>query len=62
MNTIILKLTVEEVNDILAALGNMPYAKVYDVINKIHQQATKQAQDHAENPPAKAKKSDIFKK
>lgn len=37
-----LQLTVEEVNQILAALGDQPYAKVYQLIQKIHQQAQTQ--------------------
>lgn len=37
-----LQLTVEEVNQILAALGDQPYAKVYQLIQKIHQQAQAQ--------------------
>ncbi len=42
MNPIQLQLTIEEVNQILAALGDQPYAKVYQLIQKIHQQAQAQ--------------------
>jgi len=49
MNPIQLQLTVEEVNQILAALGDQPYAKVYHLIQKIHQQA--QAQVGADSAP-----------
>lgn len=44
-----LQLTVEEVNQILAALGDQPYAKVYQLIQKIHQQA--QAQVSGDGAP-----------
>ena len=44
MNPIQLQLTIEEVNQILAALGDQPYAKVYQIIQKIHQQAQAQVE------------------
>ena len=37
-----LTLTIEEANKILSALGNMPYAEVYSLIRKIHEQAGEQ--------------------
>lgn len=37
-----LKLTVDEVNTILSALGSMPFAQVYELIGKIQQQAAGQ--------------------
>jgi hypothetical protein len=37
-----LELSVEEVNLILKALGNMPFNQVYELIGIIHQQANSQ--------------------
>lgn len=34
-----LELTVPETNLVLEALGGLPYARVYELINKLHQQA-----------------------
>jgi hypothetical protein len=45
MQTIKLSLTVEEINTILEALGQMPYSRVYQLIGKIQQQAQRQLQD-----------------
>lgn len=42
MKEIDLKLSVDEVNQILAALGDQPFSKVYALINKIQQQASSQ--------------------
>jgi hypothetical protein len=42
MNEINLKLTIDEVNSIINALGRMPFADVYRIIEKIHIQAGKQ--------------------
>ena len=39
-----LELTVEEVNGILQALGNAPYAQVVALVEKIRAQATPQVQ------------------
>lgn len=36
------KLTIDQANTILEALGNMPYAKVYPIIQTIQQQAAEQ--------------------
>ena len=53
MEDIQLKLTLSEVNLILGALGEMPYAKVYQLVGKIQQQAEIQLQptqlDQSEN-------------
>ena len=53
MEEIQLKLTLSEVNLILGALGEMPYAKVYQLVGKIQQQAETQLQptqlDQSEN-------------
>lgn len=37
-----LELTVEEINLILQALGNAPYAQVFELVGKIQQQAQAQ--------------------
>ncbi|MDX2679995.1 hypothetical protein [Streptomyces soliscabiei] len=44
---ITLELTLAETNLLLEALGTRPYAQVYELITKIHQQAEKsvEAQD-----------------
>lgn len=42
MQEVHLKLTVEEVNLILEALGNLPFVKVYGLIGKIQTQAAQQ--------------------
>lgn len=39
-----LELTVEEVNGVLQALGNMPYAQVVALVENIRNQATPQVQ------------------
>ena len=39
-----LKLTVAEVNGVLSALGQMPFAQVASLIQKIQQQAAPQVQ------------------
>jgi len=39
-----LELTVEEVNGVLQSLGNMPYAQVVALVEKIRAQATPQIQ------------------
>ena len=50
MNEIQLTLTLDEINKILASLGDRPYAEVFQLIIKIQQQAEGQLQV----PPAKA--------
>ena len=51
-----LKLTVQQVNTLLGALGNLPYASVAPMIANIHQQAQEQVNAHlADNPPAEQK-------
>jgi len=47
-----LELTVEEVNGILQSLGNMPYAQVVALVEKIREQATPQVQAQATSEPA----------
>jgi len=45
MQPIQLKLTIDETNVILKALGEMPYVQVHQLIAKIHQQASSQLQE-----------------
>jgi hypothetical protein len=40
-----LELTVAEINMILQALGNAPYAQVFELVQKIQQQAQTQMAD-----------------
>ncbi len=49
MTPIQLSLTLEETNTVLEALGQMPYARVYLLVQKIQQQATEHLQ--AEHVP-----------
>jgi len=44
MDKITLAFTIEEVNGILSALGQMPYAQVASLVDNIRQQATPQVQ------------------
>ena len=39
---IVLEFSVDEINVILKALGNMPFNQVYEIIGNIHQQANHQ--------------------
>lgn len=50
MTPIQLSLTLEETNTVLEALGQMPYARVYLLVQKIQQQATEHLQ--AEHAPS----------
>ena len=34
-----LELTIQEVNAVMQALGNMPYAQVFELVRKIREQA-----------------------
>jgi hypothetical protein len=40
MNSIQLNLTLDETNTLLEALGQLPYVRVYTLINKVQQQAS----------------------
>ncbi|MCB0571788.1 MAG: hypothetical protein KDC66_18605 [Phaeodactylibacter sp.] len=51
MQELELTLTVEEVNQILEALGNQPFKSVFALIGKIQRQAGEQLQG-GELPPA----------
>ncbi|HEY0737443.1 MAG TPA: hypothetical protein VGD69_21170 [Herpetosiphonaceae bacterium] len=44
MQPVQLSLSLNEVNTVLEALGQMPYIKVYQLIGKIQQQAQEQLQ------------------
>ena len=48
MNKITLKLTIDETNLILDALGSQPFNKVYGLIGKIQQQAAAQLGDNGQ--------------
>ena len=50
-----LDLALEEVNGVLQALGNLPFAQVEPLINKIRQQAIPQAQAQSEELEAESK-------
>ena len=44
MQSIQLTLTLDEINTVLEGLGRLPYAQVYALIARIHDQATQQLQ------------------
>ena len=54
MNELGLKLTLEEVNTLLDALGSQPFKQVHQLISKIQTQATSQLQN-AQADSSKAK-------
>jgi hypothetical protein len=49
-----LELDVNEVNAVLASLGQMPYAQVEQLVAKIRQQAIPQVQAAQQEQPAEA--------
>ena len=49
MNNINLNLTVNDVNVVLQALGNAPYVQVFELIEKIRDQAGPQVQAQEQN-------------
>ena len=49
MQTLQLHLTIDEVNLLLEALGDLPFARVHTLIGSIQQQAQEQLQES--NPP-----------
>ena len=57
MSDISLKISVEEANLVLEALGNLPFVKVHDLIRKIHQQASQQVQPPQSPTPEVSKAS-----
>ena len=52
MTQLQLTLTVEEVNAVLEALGQQPYVKVFQLIDKIQQQAAEQLQPNGKLAPS----------
>jgi hypothetical protein len=50
MEQISLNLTIEEINQILDALGQMPYTRVFQVIDKIKIQAEAQLRTQGSKP------------
>ncbi|MEM9721406.1 MAG: hypothetical protein AAGA10_19230 [Bacteroidota bacterium] len=51
MKEITLTLTVDEANQILDSLGKEPFNKVFQLINKIQQQASPQLNNNTNPPP-----------
>lgn len=47
---ITLQLTLDEVNGVMAALGNLPYAQVMGLVDKIKLQAVPQVKQASEEP------------
>lgn len=47
-----LQFTADEINVILEGLGNLPFIKVYQLIGKIQEQASRQVQDDQGEAPA----------
>lgn len=56
MQEITLKLTIEETNTILQALGSRPFTEVNQLISKIQQQATAQIEPAQNGQAAEAAK------
>jgi hypothetical protein len=52
--TITLTFTVREVNNILSALGNLPFLQAVGIINNIHSQCTPQVEEIKKNYEPKA--------
>ena len=50
MNTLKLDFTLEETNTILNALGDQPYKRVFQLIEKIQQQAAQQVEQETDAP------------
>ena len=48
MKEMTLKLTIEEVNQVLTALGSLPFIQVHELIGKIQAQASAQLKAPAE--------------
>jgi hypothetical protein len=47
MEKLKLELTIDEINRILQALGNLPFNEVFELIGKINQQANDQLSNNA---------------
>ncbi len=52
MKELTLQISIDEANIILEALGNMPFAKVYELIGKIQDQAGRQLREGSSPEPA----------
>ncbi len=50
MQNLTLNLTLDEVNKILEALGNLPFVQVHDLIRTIQEQASAQLKGQQEAP------------
>ncbi len=61
MKEITLKLSVDEANNILQALGSLPYIQVHQLIQKIQIQAGTQLQDAVNGNGAREKKKEAEK-
>lgn len=48
MKEVNLKLNVNEVNMVIKALGQFPYNQVFEIVSKIHKQASDQVQEEME--------------
>jgi hypothetical protein len=48
MSNIKLNLTIEETNLVLEALGNLPFVRVFELVNKIQAQAQQQFNQNGE--------------
>ncbi|MEL6538019.1 MAG: hypothetical protein AAFQ98_21555 [Bacteroidota bacterium] len=55
MQELTLKLTVDQTNVVLEALGNMPFQKVYQIIQTIQEQASHQLQGEEDAVAGKSK-------
>lgn len=51
MKELTLTMTVDEANLVLEALGEQPFAKVYELVGKIQEQAGQQLKSNGESPP-----------
>ncbi len=54
MANITLELTVDEINLVLEAVGQLPFARVFQLVGKIQSQAAAQLQVEADTPPKPA--------
>jgi hypothetical protein len=52
MQEIKLSLTIEEANLVLEGLGNLPFARVYQLVAKVQEQAARQLEPTASSAPA----------
>ncbi len=58
MKEITLTVTIDEANLILEALGEQPYKKIYALVAKIQEQATRQLKEDEKQQAPHPKKSD----